>query len=100
MSEILSVIATAATLLGGFFVWFRKFNNKFSTFMRDWDGEPERPGVPSRPGVLTRLARIEHEVKNNGGGSLKDAVGRVEKTVNSLEKQLTDHIESQTDTTR
>ncbi|WP_062215714.1 hypothetical protein [Streptomyces sp. NBRC 109706] len=58
----------------------------------DWRGTPERPGVPARPGVLERIAgieqcteriagrltRVEEELHPNGGGSLRDAVNRVD----------------------
>jgi hypothetical protein len=58
----------------------------------DLRGEPARPGVPARPGIMDRLAFMEHrlavvesdvgkvkaEVTPNGGGSLKDAVTRIE----------------------
>lgn len=50
-------------------------------FMDDWIGEEARPGVPGRPGVMQRvsgieerLARVEHELYPNSGGSLRDAV--------------------------
>lgn len=51
----------------------------------DLRGEPARPGVPARPGIMDRLAsleadvsRVRSEVTPNGGGSMKDAVGRIE----------------------
>lgn len=51
----------------------------------DLRGEPARPGVPARPGIMDRLAQVETdvarvraEVTPNGGGSMKDAVGRIE----------------------
>ncbi|WP_405961316.1 hypothetical protein OG235_37280 [Streptomyces sp. NBC_00024] len=50
-------------------------------FMDDWAGEEGRPGVPGRAGVMERvsgiedrLARVEHELYPNSGGSLRDAV--------------------------
>ena len=54
-------------------------------FWEDWQGTPGRPGVPPRPGVMARLDRIEdrvgivvHEVRPNGGGSMRDAIDRVD----------------------
>jgi hypothetical protein len=51
----------------------------------DLRGEPARPGVPARPGIMDRLAAVESdmarvraEVTPNGGGSMKDSVGRIE----------------------
>ncbi|MGW4821981.1 hypothetical protein ACWEP4_24085 [Streptomyces sp. NPDC004227] len=53
-------------------------------FLDDWYGEEERPGVSERPGVMQRLGdletglrRVQHEVGQNGGGSLRDAVDEV-----------------------
>jgi len=55
----------------------------------DFAGEPARPGVPGRPSLMERMAAVEQdlsrvkaEVTPNGGGSLKDAVVRIEQRVN------------------
>lgn len=55
----------------------------------DLRGEPARDGVPARPSLMSRLAAVEEsvaktqaEVTHNGGGSLKDAVTRIERRVN------------------
>lgn len=67
----------------------------FQNFLDDWNGVPDRPGVKGRPGVMARLEHqkdhlaevqeslgvLKHEVKPNGGGSLRDAVDRVENTL-------------------
>lgn len=37
----------------------RQVDKKVSGFLRDWHGEPERPGVPARAGVMERLERTE-----------------------------------------
>lgn len=58
---------------------------KWDTFLEDWHGTPERPGRPAVPGVMQRLVELEgtvqqirHEVFPNSGGSLRDAVDRLE----------------------
>ena len=58
--------------------------------MEDWFGEEDRPGVPGRDGVMQRLLNIELEVKPNGGGSIKDAVNRIEAKVQKVDKRLED----------
>lgn len=55
------------------------------TFLEDWNGEPERPGVPARPGVLERLERLDAQVHPNSGSSLRDAV-------DETRQLLRDHI--------
>ena len=52
--------------------------------MDDWAGEEARPGRDRVPGVMERLNDIDGELKNNGGSSIKDAVDRIEKNVNTL----------------
>jgi hypothetical protein len=54
-------------------------------FFDDWYGEEGRPGVPRRPGIMERMGGMEerlgqvwHEVYPNNGGSLRDAVDRVD----------------------
>lgn len=61
----------------------------------DLRGEPARPGVPARPGLMDRLAQVETdisrvraEVTPNSGGSLKDAVGRIESTIRDHDQLL------------
>lgn len=64
----------------------------FGLFIRDWQGEPERPGVTRTPGVMERLQTIEdtqadmkvqighvhYELKPNGGYSAKDQLNRLD----------------------
>lgn len=68
-------------------------------FAEDWRGTPEDPvrGIPARPGVLARLRSLEdtnealagvleqirHEVLPNSGGSLRDQVDKVSKTLDA-----------------
>lgn len=66
---------------------------KVGAFMDAWAGEPARDGLPARPGVTDRLTAIEHELKPNGGDSLRDAV-------NGIAKQLKEHLEQTSETDR
>lgn len=70
-------------------------SRKISDLYDDWKGEPGRAGVPGRPGVMERLQRGEErqeateqnvekilaQLHPNGGGSLRDALDRVEAKV-------------------
>jgi hypothetical protein len=69
----------------------RSIARRVDEFIDDWRGVPGRPGVDARPGVMERLGTIEqrvgivvHEVRPNGGASLRDAVHRVDCRTASL----------------
>lgn len=69
---------------------------KVDKFLDTWNGEPERDGLPARPGLVDRVIRIEYQVHNNGGGSMKDDVDDLKKTVNRIEtaSQVAAHMAS------
>jgi hypothetical protein len=63
----------------------RGLARQIEDFIGDWTGTAGRPGVEPRPGVMERLAQIEHrvdavvhEVRPNGGDSMRDAINRVD----------------------
>ena len=64
-----------------FFDWLDKFR-------RDWEGEESEPGRDRVPGVMERLNRLDGELSNNGGTSLKDAVCRIESTLSVIEEKM------------
>lgn len=78
---------------------FRKIEHVADTY----NGEPARDGLPARPGIVDRLIYIETELRPNGGGSMKDAVNRIEAKVDqaaalaaeakSLVAEVKDHAE-------
>jgi hypothetical protein len=37
----------------------RRIDHALTSFRKDWEGEPGRPGFPPRAGVMERLAVIE-----------------------------------------
>lgn len=95
MNHVTSLAATLAgivaglTALGWLVTKAWRGLRSVGHLLDDLRGEPARPGVPARPGIMDRLAALEvttavtrAEVTHNGGGSLKDAVVRIERRVN------------------
>lgn len=99
---ILEGLAALVTIIGAvLYIWRqtkdqRQRNERFD---RDWYGEPDRPGVPARPGVMEQLltlssnqqvviadvGQIKTEVFPNHGGSIKDAVTRMDLRLETVE---------------
>lgn len=78
---------TAVALVAGGARWAWPRWRKFGHFLDDALGEPARPGAPARPGWAERLSNIEAEFQPDHGGSMRDAVDRVEA---ALTAHLTD----------
>lgn len=53
-------------------------------FLDDWFGEPARPGHPARPGIPERIEAIEHQLRPNGGKTLRDRVDVIETGMNQI----------------
>lgn len=101
--NLMTLTSIASVLITIFGAWFaivkfispffkrvKKWMSTWENFMDDWFGEQERPGVPGRQGVMERLHNIELEVKPNGGGSMKDAVNRIETSLRQIDSRLED----------
>jgi hypothetical protein len=91
---LIQIFAGVGTVLGAIFLIAKfvvptfkrlsKWMNTWEDFMDDWFGSEPRPGRSRTKGVMERLNEIDGELKNNGGSSIKDAVDRIEKNVNTL----------------
>ena len=87
INNILVAGATASALASVFFVIapsvrkIRSMMEWLEKFRRDWEGEPGGPGRDAVPGVMERLNRLDGELSNNGGSSVKDAIERIEKSL-------------------
>lgn len=80
--SITAVLTAYLTVVKVFKPLFSRINFWLTTweqFMRDWAGEEARPGRAATPGVMERLNRIDGQLHNNGGTSLKDSMDRIEK---------------------
>ena len=94
-STVLFAVAGAVIVVGGAVAVLVKAGKVLHMFIRavvsfldDWHGTPARPGFDAVPGVPARLAvveerleRVEDRVTTNGGGSMSDAVDRIERAV-------------------
>lgn len=87
INNILVAGATASALASVYFVIapsvrkIRSMMEWLEKFRRDWEGEPGGPGRDAVPGVMERLNRLDGELSNNGGSSMKDAIDRIEKAL-------------------
>ena len=98
MDNLIQIAASIITLLTAAFLVnsiikpvyknIRAGIKSLNLFLVDWTGEEERPGRRAVPGVMERLNNIDGQLKNNGGGSLKDAVDRIECRVNRIDQRL------------
>ena len=87
IENILIAGATASAIASVYFVTapsvkrIRSMMEWLERFRRDWEGEPGGPGRDRVPGVMERLNRLDGELSNNGGTSVKDAIERIEKAL-------------------
>lgn len=91
---IIQIFAALGTVLGAVLLFAKviyptakrisKWMNTWEDFMDDWFGTEPRPGRSRTRGVMERLNEIDGELKHNGGSSIKDAVSRIETSVNEV----------------
>lgn len=87
-SLVITSVITSFGIIGAFWIRLSKFSKSWELFMRDWSGENARPGHDAEPGVMERLNKLDGQFKNNGGGSMKDAIDRIERKLTSIDKRL------------
>ena len=91
---MLAAVVTAITAIGYGIHKISILIKRFIHFLDDYFGEEERPGFQGRPGMQERMRIIEQELKcvsyemrPNSGTSIKDAINRIEKRLEQLERQ-------------
>jgi hypothetical protein len=62
--------------------------DNWGKFIRDWEGEPAEAGRDAVPGVMERLNKLDGELSNNGGNSVKDKVDRLVKNQDKIFKKM------------
>jgi hypothetical protein len=87
IGAVAGAIAAVAVILAVPIRTIRTFITWLDKFRRDWEGEDAEPGRDRVPGVMERLNRLDGELSNNGGSSLKDAVQRIELKIDKLQGQ-------------
>ena len=99
----ISVVALGSGLAGYFKIIvpfgsrIKKWITTWEGFMEDWSGEEARPGRDRVPGVMERLNDIDGELKRNGGGSMKDALDRIEKDLHTATGDIKSVAATQTE---
>jgi len=74
IASVFFVIAPTVRKTRSMMEWLEKFR-------RDWEGEEASPGRDKVPGVMERFNKLDGELSNNGGSSMKDAIERIEKSL-------------------
>ena len=95
-NEFLIMLAATITAIGIIAVGLHKTTKlvkRFIHFLDDYFGEEERLGFAARPGIQERLGYMEseiscisYEMRPNSGSSIKDAINRIEKRLDTLEQ--------------
>jgi hypothetical protein len=95
-TNFLIMLAATVTAVGVIGVGIHKATllvKRFIHFLDDYFGEEPRAGFEGRPGMQERLKFMEEEIacisfemRPNHGTSIKDAVARIEKRLDNLEK--------------
>ena len=95
-NEFLIMLAATITAIGVIGVGLHKATKlvkRFIHFLDDYFGEEARPGFDGRPGMQERLSYMEseiscisYEMRPNSGSSIKDAINRIEKRLDTLEQ--------------
>lgn len=95
-NEFLIMLAATITAIGVIGVGLHKatkLTKRFIHFLDDYFGEEARPGFDGRPGMQERLSYMEseiscisYEMRPNSGSSIKDAINRIEKRLDTLEQ--------------
>lgn len=90
---MLAATVTAIAVIGVGLHKGTKLIKRFIHFLDDYLGEEERPGFAARPGIQERLGYMEseiycisYEMRPNAGSSIKDAINRIEKRLDTLEQ--------------
>jgi gas vesicle protein len=89
--SVTAVLTAWITTVKVFQPFFKRINTWITTweqFMRDWAGEEARPGRTAIPGVMERLNRIDGQLHNNGGSSLKDSMDRIEERLKDGDEEF------------
>jgi len=74
---VAGALISLGVLLSPFYKKIKRWAQWMDRFMRDWEGEPEKPGRDAVPGVMERINKLDGELSNNGGKSTKDVVDKL-----------------------
>jgi hypothetical protein len=90
ITAVLTAWITTVKVFKPFCVRVKFWMTTWEKFMRDWAGTEAEPGRDAVPGVMERLNRIDGQLHNNGGSSVKDSVDRIEKRLQEGDQKFED----------
>jgi hypothetical protein len=88
VTAVLTAWITIAKVFQPFLKRINVWMTAWERFMKDWAGEEARPGRTAIPGVMERLNRIDGQLHNNGGHSLKDSMDRIEERLKDGDEEF------------
>ena len=81
---VAGALISLGVLLSPFYKKIKRWAQWMERFMRDWEGEEAEPGRAAVPGVMERLNKLDGELTNNGGSTVKDKVDKLYKNQSIL----------------
>ena len=76
---VAGALISVGILLSPFYKKIKRWAQWMERFMRDWEGAEAEPGRDAVPGVMERLNKLDGELTNNGGSTVKDKVDKLYK---------------------
>jgi hypothetical protein len=79
MGIVAGALISLGVILSPFYKKLKRWACWMEKFMRDWEGEEAEPGRDAVAGVMERLNKLDGELTNNGGFTVKDKVDQLYK---------------------
>ena len=74
---VAGALISVGILFSPFYKKIKRWASWMERFMRDWEGEEASSGRDEVHGVMYRLNKLDGELTNNGGSTVKDKVDKL-----------------------